>query len=180
MNPSQSRNLLEVASHFASRTHCTRIATCDEPCTLVYVTQACRDQAALLSATIGRCLRPSRCVTTSRRSVARLNNAIGVSVCVGAVRARVSNGGRSLAGILPSDTSFGVRPQSVECGRSSLYQVRYSDNSASNRFKTKGIATRRVHSVLRVRMKRSTTAIEPCCPTAPKRGLMLQDAHHAL
>ena len=37
----------------------------------------------------------------------------------------------------------------------------------------------RVHSFLSERMNRSTMAIEPCCPTAPNRGLMPRAVHQS-
>jgi len=39
---------------------------------------------------------------------------------------------------------------------------------------------RRVHSSFSVRMKRSTTAMLPCLPSAPKRGRMPFRLHQAL
>ena len=63
-------------------------------------------------------------------------------------------------------------PLSVMCGRGPLYQL--ANRLSSSRIFSRRAGTRmtRVQSVFIVRMNRSITAMLPCWPTAPKRGLM--------
>jgi len=88
--------------------------------------------------------------------------------------------GASFAGGRSKYTSLGVLPSRYSCGRCSLYQSRWQASSLRMSSRRNRRMTRRVHSSLRVRMKRSITAMLPYLPTAPNRGRIPLRLHHAL
>ena len=93
---------------------------------------------------------------------------------------RGSMRGRRLAGRNPRYTSLGVLPRSVVWGRCSLYQEKNELSSERNRALCWEMRILRIASSFIVLMKRSTTAMPPCFPTAPNRGRIALRLHHRL